>query len=677
VGAWRRLALPRIALFALFALTLSALTAGTAAAQLLLLPEDTGPRIFPVSQIELEYAEPHSDQPPLEGILPVEVVLTATEEGYAAPHTGDTTETVSIGGPASAPVFLEASGLALALRQIVAGIHEIGLYGVDVRPAARDIDLESERDLRPEGRDALAVVVTVGRIEQIRTIALGDRIKGDWKIDHELHDKIRKRSPLQPVGNADGEATDLLNRRQLEDYLFQLNRHSGRKVEAALSPSETPGGVVLDYRVLESKPWYLYSQVSNTGTDRTNPWQVRVGAVHRQLTNRDDVFSIEYLNSGLDDVNGVRLQYQAPFFGAERPEWMNHRKGDADWLTWVPRDRTPWWGIDRLRWEVDFAWGRFEAGRSKTIGSNANDVVVSEQLQGGGRLIYETWQYRDFFVDLWGGIRLRNVDVDNKTGAGRGEQLFVLPGAGVHAERINALSTFGLDVGVSGTVNSVDDDSLEKLGRSETDKRWATINFNLGYSTYLEPIFNPKAWRDPATHASSTLAHEVAVGLRGQYAFDYRLIPQASQILGGLYSVRGYDQSVAVGDTVVISSFEYRFHLPRSLPVMREPMQLPLLGDFRATPQQVYGRPDWDLVFRAFLDVGRAIRNKDGVNLTDRPAEPDQTLVGAGIGAELVFRSNLRARVDWGFALTDTSSKLANPSDVGDQELHVLFSILY
>ena len=71
------------------------------------------------------------------------------------------------------------------------GVHAKGLYGVDVRPSANDIDLETERDLRPADRTALELVVRVGRIEKVRTIAVGDRIKGDWKIDNELHTQIR------------------------------------------------------------------------------------------------------------------------------------------------------------------------------------------------------------------------------------------------------------------------------------------------------------------------------------------------------------------------------------------------------------------------------------------------------------------------------------------------------
>ena len=200
---------------------------------------------------------------------------------------------------------------------------------------------------------------------------------------------------------------------------------------------------------------------------------------------------------------------------------------------------------------------------------------------------------------------------------------------------------------------------------------------DFGFTQYLEPLFNPRAWRDPSTAASSTLAHEISLGARGQYAFGHRLIPQAEQVVGGLYSVRGYDQSSAVGDNVIIGTFEYRFHLPHSLPVNREPVQLPLLGDFRVAPQQVYGRPDWDFILRAFVDAGGTSSNKrpdrqaNGIKL-----EPSEFLLGAGVGLELVIRNNFRARVDWATALRSNQST-SNEVDAGDSEFHFLFTVLY
>jgi len=652
--------------------------AGPALSQVLRLPEDMPPPVFRVGALELEYAEPHPDQPALGDLVPVEVELRRTDQGYAAPSEGEPGERVSIGAAGGEPVTLEASGLARVLAAIVARLNAIGLYGVDVRPAETDIDLESEQDLRPPERTALAIVIHTGRIAQIRTIAVGDRIKTDWKIDNTLHEKIRLDSPLQPVGEGIEGSTDLLDRRRLEDYLYRLNRYTGRMVEAALSPGEKPGEVVLDYRVLESKPWYVYAQATNTGTARTNPWQSRLGFTHSQLSNHDDTLSIEYLNAGFDDVNGVTARYDAPFFGAKRPEWMNRRKGDPGFIAWFPREKIPWWGVDRLRWGLDFGWNRSSAGRDSSV-LGLSDAVRSEQYDAGGRLAYEVFQHRDFFIDVVGGMGMSNIKVENDSSGtvNTGEAVLAVPRIGLHAERINQLSTLTFDSSVSGPVNEIPTGDLENLGRAGTDDRYATIDFNFGWSAFLEPLLRPSAWRDPSNELSATLAHELSVGVRGQYAFDYRLIPQTSQTLGGFFSVRGYDQSVAVGDTVVVSSFEYRFHLPRALPVSRRPLRLPLVGDFRVAPQQVYGRPDWDFMLRAFVDVGRALRNDPPTDATGSPAEWDQTLVGAGVGAELVIRSNFRARLDWAAVLNDTVGRIDNGAQVGDNQLHALFSILY
>ena len=668
--------LPGVAVIALLGLLLAPLS--PALAQVLRNPEDLPPAVFRVGALELAYGTPHPDQPELAGLLPLTVELRRTEQGYAAPREGEDGESVEIGGRESPVVRLEVSGLARVLGTLVGRLNAIGLYGVDVRPAETDIELNTERDLRPAERTALALVVHTGRIAQIRTIAVGDRIKSDWKIDNTLHEKIRLESPLQPVGEGIEGATDLLDRRSLEDYLYRLNRHSGRMVEAALSPGEEPGDVVLDYRVLESKPWYAYAQATNTGTSRTTPWQTRFGFNHSQVSNRDDNLSVEYLNAGLEDVNGLNARYDAPFFGSRRPEWMNRRKGDPGWLGWFPREKLPWWGVDRLRWGVDFAWNRSIAGRNSTLRGLDNDPVRSTQFDGGGRFTYEVFQHRDFFVDVWSGLGVSNLRIENPIGGDTrlGQAILVVPKLGLHAERSSQLSTLNFDTTVQGQVNSIDVGDRDSLGRAETDDRYATLDFNLGYSAFLEPLLRPGAWRDPSNELAATLAHEISVGLRGQYGFDYRLIPQASQTLGGLFSVRGYDQSVAVGDTVVVSSFEYRFHLPRALPVSRRPLQLPLIGDFRVAPQQAYGRPDWDFMLRAFIDAGHAVRS-NASNASISAVEFDQTLVGAGIGAEFVFRSNLRARADYAFALKDTKGKINNSASVGDSALHVLFSILY
>jgi hypothetical protein len=650
--------------------------ASPASAQVLL--EDDAPvETYPVGGLELEYAETHPDHPSLDGILPIEVELRKTDAGWAEPVEGEATETLTIGGPGGEPLPLEATGVVQVLVAVVNALHDEGFYGVDVRPSPRDFDLDSEQDLRDPNRSALALEVRIGRIGQIRTIAAGSRIKTDWKIDNEIHQRIREGSPLQPAGVGEEEATDLLDRRALEDYLHRLNRHSGRRVEAALSPGEEPGEVTLDYRVLETKPWFAYAQVTNTGTERTDDWQTRVGYTHRQVSDRDDILAVEYLNSGGDAVNAFTVRYQAPFFGSKRPDWMAHRRGDPEWLDLIPLEDIPWWGADRVRWEVEFSWNQSRAGDAATGLNLANDEIVSEEVLYGGRIGVEAYQYRNFFLEVWSGLRFRHLRVENKIQTGEGDAVLIVPRIGIHGDQKSQLSNLTFDLSVDGQVNKIPVSNRVALGRAATDDRYALLHYNFGYSTYLEPILNPKAWADPSTHTSSTLAHEFSVGFRGQYALGHaRLIPQANGAIGGFYSVRGYSQSAGVGDTTVIGSFEYRFHIPRAFPVQREAWNIPLIGDFRVAPQQVYGRPDWDLTLRAYVDVGRSRRNNKSAAASFGSVERNRTLVGAGIGAELTFRSNLRARIDWGTALKNESAGNSG-AEVGDSEIHALFSIVY
>jgi len=57
----------------------------------------------------------------------------------------------------------------------------------------------------------------------------------------------------------------------------------------------------------------------------------------------------------------------------------------------------------------------------------------------------------------------------------------------------------------------------------------------------------------------STLAHELYFSLHGQYAFNNRLVPQAQDVAGGMYSVRGYPESFAAGDSGFAGSLDIGF----------------------------------------------------------------------------------------------------------------------
>jgi len=616
-------------------------TQAPAASTAVALPED-GPS-YPVGRFVISYVQDPTGLPLVEEIARTEVVLGRTESGYVAPREGVPLVRLRVADAADRGVEpYYASAIAAVSRAILDAYTRRGLIAVLVSPSEQDIRLDVDpndpdwgRDLRPEGVTDLRMVVRIGRVTELRTLAFGDRIPFEERINNPAHRRILENSPVQASSMAGG-TRDLLRRDLLDEYLFRLNRHPGRRVDVAVAAAQEPGGVALDFLVSENRPWVIYAQVSNTGTEQTNEWRERIGFIHNQLTGNDDILSLDFITAGFEDTHVFVGSYEAPVFGS-----------------------------DRLRWRVFGQWNQFTASDVGIV----NEEFEGDGFQVGGELIYNVFQAGELFVDLVGGARFQNVSVTNKIIDLTGETDFFLPYGGVRVERTTDLESSMAFVRLEGNLAGVagtDDDELDSLGRLRTDDEWVTLQWDLSHSFYLEPLLNNEKWRtDPG---SQTLAHELALSFRGQYAFDYRLVPNFEQVIGGLYSVRGYPESVVAGDTVLIGSIEYRWHIPRSLPVQPDPSRTPLFGQpFRWSPQQPYGRADWDLILRGFFDAGRAI-NSDRLSF-----EEDQTLLGIGVGLEFLFKRNLSVRADWGFALEEVEGEV----DSGDNEIHFSATILF
>ncbi len=118
-----------------------------------------------------------------------------------------------------------------------------------VSPDPDDIPPETGQDLRPQKRPAgeqevLRLVIYVGKVTRARTIASGDRVPADQRINNPAHSWIMENSPIQPGAEAgSSEGTDLFQKDLLDDYLFELNRLPGRRVDAAISSGGAPGNV--------------------------------------------------------------------------------------------------------------------------------------------------------------------------------------------------------------------------------------------------------------------------------------------------------------------------------------------------------------------------------------------------------------------------------------------------
>lgn len=607
---------------------------------------------YQISRFILRYKSEHPDLPSFEQLREAPVRLGVSSVGYVAPREGGPSVVLKLGDviEGTQGVFFR-SAVDEVRRALVAELNARGVIGVFVQLDPEDVDEAADKDLRPATRSELGVVIWTGKIKSLRSIGTGERLgKNEPAINSKdlVHTRIRAQSPAQEG--------DVIRRDRIDDFLFRLNRHPGRRVDVALAPAggpDNPEDVAVDYLITESKPWTLYAQLSNTGTRQTEEWRERFGFVHNQLTGHDDVLRVDYVTGGFKESNAITGSYEFPLLS------------------------------DRIRMRLYGMWSEFDASNVGAAGEGFGGRTWQVGTEVAGLL----WQQRESFLDVFGGVRWQNVSVTDQqllpSPDATGEANFLIPYGGLRFDRTNEIMSTNASLSLEASLPdlaSTSDDAANRLGRRQVDDGWVVVKFDAQHSMYLEPLFDRGAWlggRGGGTFGA-TLAHEVVASLRGQAALGSRLIPNEQDVLGGLYSVRGYPESVSAGDSAVVVSLEYRFHYPRTFAASEPgrigeramPTSWPFGKDFRWAPQQPYGQADWDLVFKGFIDAGQT-------QVTDKLiGEFDNTLVGAGVGAELQFKRNFMARIDWGFALSSVDES-GGTVDAGDNRVHFLFTLLY
>jgi hemolysin activation/secretion protein len=637
---------------------------------------------YKVTRFVLEWKTPNAQHPTIEEMLAVPVTLAVTPTGYVSPYIIDERGRIVVdldGKPterAGATLVTKpirdlgdggtATFYSSAVKQIGLAISDElnrrGIIVVLVHPAddqiamVADPDFEVEKgdDLR-EGVTDLRLIMRTGTIDAVRTLAGGKRLDGAIAAgemkrvdpDDKVHNRIRAQSPVNKG--------DLVRNDLIDDYLFRLNRHPGRRVDLAVAPGSAGDTVALDYTVTENKPWTAYVQISNTGTEATNKWRERFGFVHNQLTGSDDVFRVDYITGGFDQAHAVNVDYVFPLRS------------------------------DSLKMRVFGGYSQYDAA---DVGFDDNNFN-GESFNAGGELSGTIWQQRDTFLDLVGGVRWQQHEVTSESNSQTGKDDYFAPYVGANLERFRDDSALLVGATVSFNADDLQEDQKDLLGRQQVDASFTVARFNAEYSAYLEPIFNSWGLFAGADGRGLTsLAHEIAVSMRGQWSMDNRLIPTEEDVAGGLFTVRGYPESVAAGDNTLLASLEYRYHVANALRITSVPGKIGETkmpewfgSNFRWAPQQPFGRADWDLVLKAFVDFA-------SVNSSDKLAgENSDTLVGTGLGAELIYRRNVSLRLDWGVALHHAGQEFSATEaaaagrdfevEEGMNEWHFLLTISY
>lgn len=590
----------------------------------------------PLSGIAIQYVRVAEGQPSLAAVADGKVTLGVLDDGFTAPRPGVPVREVRLGDiGTSEPKAVYDLALPTISAAIFNRLKDLGLMGAFAEPDRDQMRVENGRivDLR-NGSTTLTWLVTTGNVAQVRSVALGDRFgELEQLVNNPAHARILAQSPIQAP--ADGEVGSLLNSSELDRFAYRMNRQAGRRVDVSVAPTgEAPGAVAVDYLVTENRPWMLYAQVRRDGNRNTDEWRYRFGFIHNQLTNNDDVLSLDYTTS-FDNINAFSGRYERPF------------SSDG-----------------RLRGAV---YGQFYTYNAADVGQ-PDATFEGEGFSLGAEAIYNVWQGTknpDMFVDLIGGLRYDHIDVSNNLAALQGDDGFLLAYVGARFERKREDVRTTAQAMVEVSIDGASDEARDTLGRFNAAENWQVLRADINHEFYLEPLF------DPSLAASPGLVHEIGLRAAGQTSFGQRLIPNYQDVIGGLYTVRGYPEAVAAGDQSLVASAEYRFHVANALGSSEEPGSL-FGRPFRWKPQYNYGPTDWDLIARAFVDAGW-VRNIDRESF-----ELDQTLVGAGLGLELQLTRRCNVRIDYGWALTDVDRVGGgNEVDAGDSQWHLVATLVY
>jgi len=516
---------------------------------------------------------------------------------------------------------LTDSAAAEIEKAIVAKVNASGISGVQclVEPA-------------PNAQSANGIKVVAAQLAGVRTIATGVRGgETGQSINSDNQATIKKQSPLNQG--------DVMEKEVLEDYLYSLSRFPGRTVSAAVSSEPSNAQVVLDYYVQEKKIFDVYASVSNTGTTETSKYQERVGLLATQLTNNDDILSIDYQNSNFSGTQSVNGYYDA-------------RIGT----------------LKDFRWRATGQWGQYY---SSDLG------LASEDFNGNnwgiqGEVIWTFLQKGNAFFDLDLGVKGWNAQTENNLLDSNGNANFITLSGFVNA--LATGETWALQGSLGGmyTTSNANQQNLDDLGRLDSSSNFTTLNGSVYGSFYLDPLLD-STWKGSKS-IYKPLVHEIFGSLRGQYAFDYRLTPLSQYTMGGLYTVRGFAQSITAGDNALVGTIEYRMHLPRMFTPSTPTGSFPSAAKpFRWAPDSGTGAaPDWDLVLSGFFDGGRVYNNQS------YEFEANTAMYSAGVGLDLTVLQNLSVGVDWGWALNSISNPSAGVQvDSGSSQFWFTATIIY
>ena len=189
---------------------------------------------------------------------------------------------------------------------------------------------------------------------------------------------------------------------------------------------------------------------------------------------------------------------------------------------------------------------------------------------------------------------------------------------------------------------------------------------------------------DETAPRTTKSAHEIVLRCRGQYIpSDKRVPAQFEDVMGGMFSVRGYPESASAGDSSIFGSVEYRYHFSPALLFAGEDTDLSNrskvfafrnVPNLKIEPRDVARSRRLNVTWLLFFDAGKTFTND-----SDK-TDTDDTLMSFGTGLDCRITRHLSLRADWGYVMRQINDFDGSPRDDaedGDQRLHLMATFIW
>jgi hemolysin activation/secretion protein len=501
------------------------------------------------------------------------------------------------------------------LEAILNAYHQAGYRAVAVYIPQENIASAAPLAFKD---DELAVKIVEGHVasstvnyEVLRKWRPWRREKQRGPVREDIvEDRLEKLNPIEPG--------DVLEQEKLERFVQFLERHPGRSAAAVVKKSKEAVGaeevgrdVDLEIRVVDPEPTAFYFQVANIGSESTEEYRFRAGFIHNNLYGRDDIFS---------------LDFSAPF---EQMDSNYAIVGSYDTPLWSP--------ILRLR-----AFGAYNEFKTTDI-LGPDTPFLGKGYMLGEELRYTLFHVNSWLFDVFQALEFQSSNLELKSSLLDELQLdetisdveLLDVALGFRLEHLQGPWRPYVQVkaayNLSDTLFGLSDRSDFEKSRLDTEPGYLNLTLSGHHSLEI------RDWL--------SMSQRVGAG----YSPD-RLIAAKEFAIGGIHSVRGYEESEVLGDRGLFVSTEPLVSL-NALLTPKTGKDLPFRLDF----------------VPAFLDIGT-------VDVQDSllGEEGSTTICGVGTGAQLSFKNLLSGRLYWGYALRD-----ANPggTEEGDDRLHLDLSL--